>query len=53
METNVIYTIENTTITANQSFEEVSLFVDANGSTNAVYLASNGLTVKASAGADK
>ena len=48
---NVIYTIENTTITANQSFEDVSLFVDANGSTNAVYLASNGLTVKASAGA--
>ena len=25
---NVIYTIENTTITANQSFEEVGLFVD-------------------------
>ena len=48
---NVIYTIENTTITANQSFEDVSLFVDANVSTNAVYLASNGLTVKASAGA--
>ncbi|MBD44076.1 MAG: hypothetical protein CMC65_02375, partial [Flavobacteriaceae bacterium] len=48
---NIIYTIENTTITANQSFEDVSLFVDANGSTNAVYLASNGLTVKASAGA--
>jgi len=48
---NIIYTIENTTITANQSFEDVSLFVDANGSTNAVYLASNGITVKASAGA--
>ena len=48
---NVIYTIENTTITANQSFEDVSLFVDANGSNNAVYLASNGITVKASAGA--
>ena len=29
---NVIYTIENTSITANQSFEEVSLFVDGNGS---------------------
>ena len=28
---NVIYTIENTTITANQSFEDVSLFVDGNG----------------------
>ena len=49
--TNVIYTIENTTITANQSFEEVSLFVDGNGSSNPVYLASNGVTVKASAGA--
>tara|TARA_R110002074_G_scaffold26272_1_gene77379 strand:+ start:15 stop:1409 length:1395 start_codon:yes stop_codon:yes gene_type:complete len=49
---NVIYTIENTTITANQSFEDVSLFVDANGSTNAVYLASNGVTVKASSGAE-
>ena len=48
---NVIYTIENTTITANQSFEDVSLFVDGNGSSNAVYLASNGVTVKASAGA--
>ena len=49
--TNVIYTIENTTITANQSFEDVSLFVDGNGSSNNVYLASNGKTVKASAGA--
>jgi surface protein len=48
---NMIYTIENTTITANQSFEDVSLFVDGNGSNNAVYLASNGVTVKASAGA--
>ena len=48
---NVIYTIENTSITANQSFEEVSLFVDGNGSGNNVYLASNGITVKASAGA--
>jgi surface protein len=48
---NVIYTIENTTITSNQSFEEVSLFVDGNGSNNAVYLASNGATIKASAGA--
>jgi hypothetical protein len=49
--TNVIYTIENTTITANQSFEDVSLFVDGNGSGNNVYLASNGVTIKASAGA--
>ena len=49
---NVIYTIENTTITANQSFEDVSLFVDGNGSGNNVYLASNGITVKASAGAE-
>ena len=48
---NVIYTIENTSITANQSFEEVSLFVDGNGSSNNVYLASNGVTIKASAGA--
>ena len=48
---NIIYTIENTTITSNQSFEEVSLFVDGNGSSNNVYLASNGVTVKASAGA--
>ncbi len=48
---NVIYTIENTTITANQSFEDVSLFVDGNGSSNNVYLASNGITIKASAGA--
>ena len=51
MVTNVIYTIENTTITANQSFEDVSLFVDGNGSSNNVYLASNGVTIKASAGA--
>ena len=49
--TNVIYTIENTIITANQSFEDVSLFVDGNGSSNNVYLASNGVTIKASAGA--
>ena len=48
---NVIYTIENTTITANQSFEDVSLFVDGNGSSNNVYLASNGVTIKASEGA--
>jgi surface protein len=48
---NVIYTIENTTITANQSFEDVSLFVDGNGSGNNVYLASNGVTIKACAGA--
>jgi surface protein len=47
--TNVIYTIENTTITANQTFEDVSLFVDGNGSNNNVYLAFNGFTVKASA----
>ena len=48
---NMIYTIENTTITANQTFEDVSLFVDGNGNDNAVYLASNGITIKASAGA--
>ena len=49
--TNIIYTIENTTITANQTFDDVSLFIDGNGSSNNVYLASNGITVKASAGA--
>jgi surface protein len=48
---NVIYTIENTTITANQSFQDVSLFVDGNGTNNNVYLSSNGITIKASAGA--
>ena len=48
---NMIYTIENTTITANQSFEDVSLFVDGNGSSNNVYLASNGITIKAAYGA--
>ena len=48
--TNVIYTIENTTITANQSFEDVSLFVDANGSSNVVYVGLNNI-VMASAGA--
>ena len=42
---NVIYTIENTTITANQSFEDVSLFVDGNGISTNVYLASNGVTI--------
>ena len=48
---NIIYTIESTTIVDNQTFEDVSLFVDGNGSNNPVYLASNGITVKASAGA--
>jgi surface protein len=47
---NMIYTIENTTITANQSFEDVSLFVDGNGSSNAVYVGANNI-IKASAGA--
>jgi len=47
---NVIYTIENTTITANQSFEEVSLFVDGNENNNAVYVGPNNI-VMASAGA--
>jgi surface protein len=47
---NVIYTIENTSITANQSFEDVSLFVDGNGSSNAVYVGANNI-IKASAGA--
>ena len=49
--TNIIYTIENTTITANQTFDDVSLFIDGNGSSNNVYLASNGVTIKASEGA--
>ena len=48
---NIIYTIENSSITANQSFEEVSLFVDAGSCPNNVYLASNGVTVKAKSGA--
>jgi surface protein len=49
----MIYTIENTTITANQIFEEVSLFVDGkNKKKNNVYLATNGVTVKASSGAE-
>ena len=48
--TNMIYTIENTTIIANQSFEDVSLFVDGNGSSNAVYVGANNI-IKASAGA--
>ena len=49
---NVIYTIESTTIVDNQIFEDVSLFVDGkNKKKNNVYLASNGITVKASAGA--
>ena len=51
---NVIYTIENTIITANQSFEDVSLFVDGNGGdpceNNKVYL--DGVTVKACSGAE-
>ena len=49
--TNIIYTIENTTITANQAFDDVSLFIDGNGSSNNVYLASNGVTIKAIEGA--
>ena len=48
---NVIYTIESTTIVDNQIFEDVSLFVDGKRKKNNVYLASNGITVKASAGA--
>ena len=48
---NVIYTIESTTIVDNQIFEDVSLFVDGKRKKNNVYLASNGVTVKASAGA--
>ena len=47
---NVIYTIENSSITANQSFEDVSLFVDGNGNDNAVYVGPNNI-VMASAGA--
>jgi surface protein len=47
---NMIYTIENTTITTNQSFEDVSLFVDGNGNDNAVYVGPNNI-VMASAGA--
>ncbi len=49
---NITYTINNTSLTNNETFDDASLFVDGNGSTGYVYLASNGITVKASAGAD-
>ena len=49
---NITYTIDNTSLTNNETFDDASLFVDGNGSTGYVYLASNGITVKASAGAD-
>ena len=49
---NITYTIDNTSLTNNETFDDASLFVDGNGSTGYVYLSSDGITVKASAGAD-
>ena len=49
---NITYTIQNPKLTENANFEDVSLFVDGNGGSNNVYFASNGVTVKASAGAE-
>ena len=46
---NITYTIDNTSLTNNETFDDASLFVDSNGSSNKIYLASNGVTVKASA----
>ena len=46
---NITYTIDNTSLTNNETFDDASLFVDGNGSNNKIYLASNGVTVKASA----
>ena len=43
---NITYTINNTSLTNNETFDDASLFVDGNGSTGYVYLASNGITVK-------
>ena len=46
---NITYTIDNTSLTNNEAFDDASLFVDGNGPISKIYLASNGLTVKASA----
>ncbi|MAZ93997.1 MAG: hypothetical protein CMF58_06205, partial [Lentimicrobiaceae bacterium] len=46
---NITYTIDNTSLTNNETFDDASLFVDGNGSNNKIYLASNGVTIKASA----
>ena len=46
---NITYTIDNTSLTNNETFDDASLFVDGNGPISKIYLASNGLTVKASA----
>ena len=46
---NITYTIDNTSLTNNETFDDASLFVDSNGSSNKIYLTSNGLTIKASA----
>lgn len=43
--TNLVYTIENTSITANQSFTDVSLFVDANEYYNAFYVEPNNIVM--------
>ena len=44
---NITYTIDNTSLTNNETFDDASLFVDGNGSNNKIYLTSNGLTIKA------
>ena len=43
--TNLVYTIENISITANQSFTDVSLFVDANEYYNAFYVEPNNIVM--------
>jgi hypothetical protein len=49
---NIIYTIENPILTNNQTFVDVSLFVDGNGNDcDTIYLADNGITIKACEGA--
>jgi len=48
---NITYTIDNTSLTNNETFDDASLFMDGKGSNNNVYLAYNGITVKASSGA--
>ena len=51
---NITYTIDNTSLTNNETFDDASLFVDTGGSTNPIYYTEkNGLiTVKVSAGVE-
>ncbi|MDG1136185.1 MAG: BspA family leucine-rich repeat surface protein, partial [Bacteroidales bacterium] len=51
---NITYTIDNTSLTNNETFDDASLFVDSGGSTNPIYYTEkNGLiTVKVSAGVE-